>query len=390
MVVVTEFPVLYNMAKNGKVHYWKIYVEGDKMYRESWYEQGKTVTYPVVECKGKNKGKANETTSVEQASAEAKSKWVKQFDKGYKVLENGGDMGSTPSAAVEKKLFPMLAQKFTEKKHNVHLPCAVSRKLDGVRMMATLKEGSVQLTSRTSKEFAWMNTIREHVKKILEKFGGHIVLDGELYSHALSFSELCGAVRNVKSPSACEDKIEYWIFDIADENLVYENRVDLLVKIKKWYENTFAADTTKRCIKFELYETVNQLDQCKEYHDKYVAEGFEGMMVRNLNGFYKFKFRSNDLQKYKDFEDAEFEIVGFKTGVSTEKDAIIYTCKYGDQTFDVRPRGSIEERIERAKMGHSFIGKKLIVRYQPCTKQEDVDRGDLPRFPVGIEIRDYE
>lgn len=385
-MVVTEFPILYNMAKNGKVHYWKIHVEGDKMYRESWYEQGKIVHYPIVECKGKNKGKANETTSAEQASAEAKSKWTKQFDKGYKVLDE--NRSGTVAVVVEKKLFPMLAQKFTEKKHHVHLPCAVSRKLDGVRMMAILKEGSVKLTSRTSKEFVWMNTIREHIRAVLDKFGTHLVLDGELYSHALPFSELCGAVRNVKSPSACEDKIEYWIFDIADENLVYENRVELLIKIKKWYEHTFAVD--KQRIKFELYEVVTRLEDCKEYHDKYVAEGFEGLMVRNLNGFYKFKFRSNDLQKYKDFEDAEFEIVGFKTGVSTEKDAIIFTCKCGDQTFDVRPRGTIEERIERAKIGHSFIGKKLIVRYQPCTKQEDVERGDLPRFPVGIEIRDYE
>ena len=231
---------------------------------------------------------------------------------------------------VEKKLFPMLAQKFTEKKHNVHLPCAVSRKLDGVRMMAILKEGSVKLTSRTSKEFVWMNTIREHIRAVLDKFGTHLVLDGELYSHALPFSELCGAVRNVKSPSACEDKIEYWIFDIADENLVYENRVELLIKIKKWYESAFAVD--KQRIKFELYEVVTRLEDCKEYHDKYVAEGFEGLMVRNLNGFYKFKFRSNDLQKYKDFEDAEFEIVGFKTGISTEKDAIIFTCKCGDRS----------------------------------------------------------
>ena len=112
--------------------------------------------------------------------------------------------------------------------------------------------------------------------------------------------------------------------------------------------------------------------------------------MRNLNGLYSIKHRSNDLQKFKSFEDAEFEIIGFKLGTGTEEGAIIFECKCGNKTFDVRPRGSIGERIEKAKHGRDFIGKKLTVRYQPSVKQSDVDRNELPRFPIGIEVRDYE
>ena len=126
------------------------------------------------------------------------------------------------------------------------------------------------------------------------------------------------------------------------------------------------------------------------YHDEYVNDGFEGLIIRNLEGKYLLEKRSNDLQKYKSFEDAEFEIVGFKLGTGTEEGAIIFVCGVGDQTFDVRPRGSIGERIEKAKRGNSFIGKKLTVRYQPSVKQSDVDKNELPRFPIGIEVRDYE
>lgn len=384
--MTTEFPALYNVAKNSKIHFWKIYVKENLIYRESWYEEGKIVTYPVIECNGKNKKKSNATSDIEQALIEAKSKWVKQFDKGYKVFDVDDDNIHVHS---EQKLFPMLAQQFNERKHYLHMPCAVSRKLDGVRMMSKVVEGNVVFTSRTFKEFKWMNRIREHVSTILTKFGTNIILDGELYSHNLPFNELCGAVRSVKCPSVHDNELEYWIFDIADENLVYNDRIELLFRIKRWYEQHYSVDN--RRIKFEMYEILNDLNDYKIYHDKYVAEGFEGLIVRNLNGFYKFKFRSNDLQKYKDFEDAEFEIIDFKTGTGTEKNAIIYICKYTNgQTFDVRPRGSIEDRIRKAKIGNTFIGKKLIVRYQPCIKSEDKDKDELPRFPVGVEIRDYE
>lgn len=378
-----EFPILYNISKNDKTHFWKIYVKENKIYRESWYEEGKIVNYPVIECTGKNKTKSNETSDIEQALLEAKSKWTKQFDKGYKIYDNNSVENK------ETKIFPMLAQKFIEKKQHLSLPCAVSRKLDGVRMLSRLVDNKIVFTSRTFKEFKWLNKIREHVSLILNKFGVDIILDGELYSHKLSFSELCGAVRSVKKPSVNDGEMEYWIFDIADDKKMYKDRIIMLNEIKKWYETKF--DINDRCICFEMYELLNNLGDYKIYHDKYVEEGFEGLILRNLNGFYKFKFRTNDLQKYKNFEDAEFEIIDFKTGTCTEKDAIIYVCKHTNGlTFDVRPRGSIEDRIEKAKNGKKFIGKKLIVRYQPCIKKEDIEKDELPRFPVGIEIRDYE
>jgi ATP-dependent DNA ligase len=121
-----------------------------------------------------------------------------------------------------------------------------------------------------------------------------------------------------------------------------------------------------------------------------VSQGFEGLIVRNLHGKYLLEKRSNDLQKFKNFEDTEFEIVGYKLGTGTEAGAIIFICKSGEKTFDVRPRGSIGDRIEKAKHGDEFVGKQLTVRYQPSVKQSDVDKCELPRFPIGIDVRDYE
>jgi DNA ligase-1 len=126
-------------------------------------------------------------------------------------------------------------------------------------------------------------------------------------------------------------------------------------------------------------------EEVMKYHQQFVAMGYEGTMVRNLHGLYKFKDRSKDLLKYKDFVDSEYEIVGGFSGAGTEKDCIVFEVKDDKGTvFAVRPRGSFEKRKVWLKEVKSLVGKKLTVRYQELT-----DAG-IPRFPVGITVRDYE
>jgi DNA ligase-1 len=43
-----------------------------------------------------------------------------------------------------------------------------------------------------------------------------------------------------------------------------------------------------------------------------MEEGYEGIMVRNPNSPYEISKRSSYLQKYKEFDDDEFEIIGFQ------------------------------------------------------------------------------
>ena len=123
----------------------------------------------------------------------------------------------------------------------------------------------------------------------------------------------------------------------------------------------------------------------KGFHDAYVAKGYEGLIVRNKKGHYHLATRSADLQKYKEFEDDEYEVVGFTEGEGQEKGLVIWTCKTkGGKQFHVRPRGTHEERAALFKEAANYVGKMLTVRFQELT-------GDgIPRFPVGISFRDYE
>ena len=121
-------------------------------------------------------------------------------------------------------------------------------------------------------------------------------------------------------------------------------------------------------------------------HDKYVQLGYEGIMVRNSESLYKMNYRSKDLQKFKEFIDEEYEIISGKEATGEDTGTVIFLCKTKqNQEFYVRPRGSRQLRKYMFENLDKYIGKQLTVRYQNLSEDKQI-----PRFPVGITVRDYE
>lgn len=117
------------------------------------------------------------------------------------------------------------------------------------------------------------------------------------------------------------------------------------------------------------------------------------MIIRNFEGKYDLKNRSKNLQKYKKFDDDEFKIIGFTEGTGIEDGLVIWICETKEgKTFQVRPKGTHEERRKLFKDAKKYTGKPLTVRFFGYT-----DDG-IPRFPIGYEanifggvaVRDYE
>ena len=111
---------------------------------------------------------------------------------------------------------------------------------------------------------------------------------------------------------------------------------------------------------------------------------FGTRLVGLADSLYEGK-RSYNLQKIKEFDDAEFKITGVKSGRGRMVDCAIFTCtnKNGD-LFDCKMEGSLDVLKEILKNPRSVIGKMLTVRYQGFTN------GNMPRFPIGVCVRDYE
>ena len=82
-----EFNKLYGVSSSGKVKEWQIFVLDKKteahVVIKHGYIDGKKIENIQVITKGKNLGRLNETTVLQQAISEAKSKWNKKKDSGY-------------------------------------------------------------------------------------------------------------------------------------------------------------------------------------------------------------------------------------------------------------------------------------------------------------------
>ena len=85
----------------------------------------------------------------------------------------------------------------------------------------------------------------------------------------------------------------------------------------------------------------------------------------------------------KKFEELEFAIVDVREATGNDKGTAIIQCQADNgELFWVRPKGSREYRA--SLLESQIIDKLLTVRYQNLTEK------GIPRFPVGIAIRDYE
>ena len=127
-------------------------------------------------------------------------------------------------------------------------------------------------------------------------------------------------------------------------------------------------------------------ENINDFLEKYTKEGYEGLIIRNKKGLYEENTRSVNLQKLKKFVDEEFEIIDYTTpNIGKEVGCVIWICKTKEgKKFNVRPSGNYQERKQLYKNAKKYIGKMLTVRYQELTN------GNVPRFPVGVTIRDYE
>jgi DNA ligase-1 len=365
------FPTLYDIASTGKVKQWDIKVtsEANKsvIVTETGYIDGKITTFTRDITKGKNLGRANATTHYEQAISEAESKWNKQKDKGYSETIPGSSTASSTS----KKILPMLALNYTQRGSDIHFPSFCQPKLDGIRAIFY----SGKLHSRMGKVFPHLTHINDELKKLPYN------LDGELYTDKISFQEITGIVRKqklTKSDAEMLKKVKFQVYDVVS-SADYIERLGLLGEI--FNENKFHYVVPVKT------EICNNKKDVQLLHDTYVLEGYEGLMLRNFEGGYTQKNRSKNLQKYKEFEDAEFLITGYKEGDGKEKGMIIFECITSPpeaRVFDVRPVGTYTERKKMWKDRESFIGKLLTVKYFGVSNE------GTPRFPVGLSVRDYE
>jgi DNA ligase-1 len=429
-----SFPKLYAQDKNGKIKVWTAAVVRRSSSAASviasrithGYINGKQqVAFRQCEA-GKNIGRSNETTPLEQCISETRRKWLDKKEKeaytetkpadcgeGYGDISgndfdgDGGDGGP---------FLPMLAQTFdpadlvagSKKKKVIKFPCFVQPKLDGLRCVSyavrTENDFVVCLQSRTGAFFTGLPHIAAALRPYLSQHR-NIVIDGELYTDKMPFEELAGLIKKKKITAADVErlkKVKYHVYDIYDHrkhDIPFAERIGLLdAAVRRCVcvaNDTHAASYGGRILRSDTEaaaaaavvvlvrtEKIAVLSEFRRLFAEFVESGYEGIMLRNAAGVYRANYRSNDLQKYKEFMEDEYRIIGFTQGEGRDAGAVIWVCETADgKDFTVRPRGTMEQRREWFIDGASYIGKNLTVVYQELTEE------GKPRFPIGKAVR---
>ena len=375
-----KFPILYGLDSKNNIREWIISVEKKSnnlsiIIVKHGLQNGKKVETIREVTKGVNIGKANEKNVHEKALFDAEKKWYDQKEKkNYNEQIN--------MIKQESILLPMLADKFNDKKDlHIEYPAYVQPKYDGVRAITYTNNDELKILSRTGKEYFNLHHIHKDLHKIMtDEYG----LDGEIYTPDLSFQVLAGLVKlkdgDTKRLNEIE-KMKFYVFDIIpnEKDITFDDRYKKLKQLEKIIKKKRI-----RNIIISRTEIVNNKEEVIEKHNEYVSEGYEGIMIRNKKGVYKPSKRSKDLKKYKSFIDSEYPIVGFKEGSGTDKGTVIWIVRTPEGIdFSVRPKGTHEYREELLKDANNQIGKLLTVKYQELSDTL------VPRFPVGVVIRDY-
>lgn len=302
----------------------------------------KTMDGTVVEkfsaVKGKNLGRANETTAYDQAVSELNSRVDKQLRLGYVATIEEADAPKTNGLG--KKL-PMLAEPLKKvDMDEVDWDTAfVQRKFDGHR---SLHEEYIYSRGGVPHNVSHIQQAISAAPRLDE-----LHLDGELYIHGMSLQAIGSLITKPRPESL---GLQYHIYDTVSD-APFQERFQAAASA---FYDTFGSepDPTGR---LHLVETikVRSLAEAMVWHRKWVKEGYEGSILRWGREGYEDGKRTKKLVKLKDFSDFEVKVIGWELakqaivkGVTYQIPKFIYEVNTpaGLKTAKVLAHGTVPEK----------------------------------------------
>ncbi len=207
---------------------------------------------------------------------------------------------------------PMLAATL-EEPFTLNYPVLVSRKLDGIR--ATIQGGVV--LSRSLKPIP---------NQFIQRLFSHLdFLDGELISgdptDTAGFRKTDSAVMTRSG----EPVITFHVFDCYDQVHPFTVRLANAKKIIHTFGQSMMCDD-KPLVQLVEHELVYSESELLAFEDDALKAGYEGVMIRSLNGLYKqgrSTLKQGDLLKLKRFVDGEGIVLRFEEQQHNENEATV-------------------------------------------------------------------
>jgi DNA ligase-1 len=278
---------------------------------------------------------------------------------------------------------PVDLDRFTIGPHGLY----VSPKIDGVR--GVIMNGKV--LSSTLKPMPNLYLQELFSGREYDGLDGELVVDEPNAKHVL---------HHTKSHVMSKDKVDYRVRLFAFDTIHNPG----------WpYHRRMPQNTKRAHVEIIPQHHIYTMEELHNIEQTYLDAGYEGVMLRDPNGIYKFgcsTMREGYLLKLKRFADAEFKIVGFeermhngneattnelgrtkrssaKAGKSGRGDlgALILQNTFGPGTFNVGTGFSDVQRAVFWETREQLVGKLAKVKY--FTK----GMIDTPLLPTFLDIR---
>lgn len=262
-----------------------------------------------------------------------------------------------PSAIEANTVPPLMLANVYQQQTNIS-EYWVSEKLDGVR---AYWDGE-QLYTRQGHKINAPSWFSQSLPPI--------ALDGELWLGRGRFSELSGIVRTQQPDHQAWQSVRYQLFDLPAQLTSFDQRL---------------VDLERLCTALDLpwltvvpHERLADTQALQQRLEQLTQAGAEGLMLHRGSAHHQIG-RSDDLLKYKLYEDSEAVVIGYSEGQGQflgMMGALIVQLEAGRQ-FKIGSGFSLQERQRPPA-----IGQVITFRHNGQTSS------GLPRFARFMRIRE--
>jgi DNA ligase-1 len=289
------------------------------------------------------------------------------------------------------KFRPLLAEKVDLK--TLQYPCFASPKYDGFRCLI---DNMGNPLSRNMKPIANAYVFGKLKELGLPKF------DGELLTYTGNKVDDFNTVQSKLSTRSGMPDFRYMVFD--HYAMPTQKYVDRETMLREWFE---AHKGRLDRLEHVQQKMVHDEEELLEFEAKCLADGWEGVMVRSIDGPYKFgrsTTKEGILLKLKRFFDAEAVVIEAHELMHNANEAVTnelgytersshkanmqgmdtlgkFTVRWGEVEFDVGTGFSQQQRDQYWRDENRMVGKTLTFKYQ------SLGPSGKPRFPVFLGFR---
>ena len=273
---------------------------------------------------------------------------------------------------VWKDLIPeypcMLCSAYDEKLvSKIKYPAFAQIKMDGMRVNAIVKDGTVEFRSRNGKEISLLGNLEQDFIKLAG--GANLVFDGELLVRKdgkILDRQTGNGILNKANKGTISDSeaslVEMTVWDVIPYDKFLTGKCD--VPYKDRFDDLFTMTEFNPSPKINVVMTniVPNLEVARSFFNLMLEEGQEGIILKDADSIWENK-RSKGQVKFKAELDVDLVVTGWVEGTGKYEGLLgALQCESADGVIKVNVGSGFTDE-DRKTIDQSIIGKIISVKY---------------------------